>query len=186
MTIAYVKNADGTGGIVQNTFRDSAGTLHTLLSDYYTDDPGVQHLIFRDQLITKPAKTSKRVFEITDNRKFVATVTKDGAGMTCQTIDEFCATKDPGEILDYTIDYETVMNESEPPDAIVSSSWALDLHTKETSLLIDDGTQFTGIDATVWISGGLYTGLGHRLTNTVLTAAGRVYERTIEIWIKSK
>lgn len=186
MTIAYIKNADGSGATVQNTFRDSAGTLHTLLSDYFTEDSGVQTLIFRDQLLTTPKKGGKRVFEITDTRKFVATVTKDDPQMTCQTIDEFCAAKDPGEILDYTIDYEAVMNESEPPDSIVSSTWAIDLHPKETTLAIDDDSQFTDFTATVWISGGVYTGLNHRLTNHVITASGRHYERTITIWIKSK
>ena len=186
MTIAYVKNADGSGATVQNTFRDDAGTLHTLLSDYFTDDSGAQTLIFRDQLLTTPAKSSRRVFEITDNRRFVATVTKDEVGMTCQTIDEFCAAKDPGEILDYTIDYETVMNESEPPDSIVSSTWVLDLHPKETTLTIDDDTPFTDFTTTVWISGGAYTGLQHLLTNHVICASGRHYERTITIWIKSK
>ena len=186
MTIAYVKNADGSGATVQNTFRDDAGTLHTLLSNDYTDDAGVQHTVFRDQLITIPSKNSRRVFEITDDRKFVATVIKDGPGMTCKTIDEFCATKDPGEVLDYTIDYETVMNESEPPDSIVASTWVLDLHPKETTLAIDDDTQFTITSATVWISGGAYTGLHHLLTNHVTCASGRQYERTITIWIKSK
>lgn len=186
MTIAYVKNADGSGATVQNTFRDDAGTLHTLLSDYYTDDPGAQHLIFRTQLITTPKKGAKRVFEITDNRKFVATVTKDEAGMTCQTIDEFCATKDPGEVLDYTVDYETVMNESDPPDSIVASTWVLTQHSKETTVNIDNDSIFTDFTATAWISGGALTGLDHKLTNHITTAAGRHYERTITIWIKSK
>jgi hypothetical protein len=186
MTIAYVKNSDGTGGTVQNTFRDAAGTLHTLLSDYYTDDAGTQHLIFRDELITTPVKGGKRIFTITDNRRFVATVTKDEVGMTCQTIDEFCAVKDPGEILDYVIDYEAVMNETEPPDSIVASSWLLDLRPLENTLAIDDDTQFSTIDTTVWISGGTLTGLGHLLTNHVTCASGRHYERTIVIWIKSK
>lgn len=186
MTIAYVKNADGSGATVQNTFRDSAGTLHTLLSDYYTDDAGVQHLIFRDQLLTVPKKGSNRVFETTDDRRFVATVITDDPQMTCKTIDEFCATKDPGEVLDYTIDYETVLNESEPPDSIVASTWVLDLHVKETTLAIDNGTQFSDFTATAWISGGTLTGLGHKLTNHITTAAGRHYERTIMIWIKSK
>jgi hypothetical protein len=186
MTVAYVKNSDGSGGTVQNQFRDAAGTLHTLLSDYYTDDAGTQHLIFRDIIISKPAKSSLRVFEITDDRKFVATVVKDDPGMTCKSIDEFCATKDPGEVLDYTIDYEAVMNESEPPDAIVASTWTLALHNAETTLAIDNDTQFTSTDATVWISGGLYTGLQHKLINHVICASGRHYERTITIWIKSK
>lgn len=73
MTIAYVKNSDGTGGVVQNTFRDSTGTLHTLLSDYYTDDPGAQHQVFFVTIPSTVPSTPGRVFIASDSRAFVAT-----------------------------------------------------------------------------------------------------------------
>lgn len=63
MTIAYVKNADGTGGEVQNTFRDSAGALHTL-SDFFTDSLGVQHQVFFDLLWTGPSSAKGQVFDV--------------------------------------------------------------------------------------------------------------------------
>ena len=74
MTIAYIKNADGTGGLVQNTFRDTAGVLHVLLSDYFTDSAGLQHLVFRDDLFIIPTGTSRQVFHVTASpRRFTAT-----------------------------------------------------------------------------------------------------------------
>ena len=77
MTIAYVKNADGTGGTVQNTFRDTAGTLHTLLSDYYTDDAGAQHQVFFTILPTTPPEGIGQTFLATTNRNFVASTDRD-------------------------------------------------------------------------------------------------------------
>jgi hypothetical protein len=73
MTIAYVKNADGSGGLVQNTFRDSAGTLHTISNDF-TDSSGGVFTVFRDQLIIVPTTGSNQLFHATDTRTFLATV----------------------------------------------------------------------------------------------------------------
>ena len=73
MTIAYVKNADGSGGLVQNTFRDSAGTLHTVSNDF-TDSDGNVFTIFREQLLITPTGDSNQVFRATDARTFLATV----------------------------------------------------------------------------------------------------------------
>ena len=50
MTVAYVKNSDGSGGLVQNTFRDDAGVLHTL-GLYYTSDGIIYHQVFFDYLM---------------------------------------------------------------------------------------------------------------------------------------
>jgi hypothetical protein len=185
MTVAYVKNSNGSGGLVQNTFRDTAGTFHTLLSDNFTDSDGNPFIVFRDQLIIKPLGISNQVFHVTDTRIFLATVDKE-LNMTCPVQDEFCAVKDPGEVLDYTCDYTDVFEESDPPDSIVSSSWTLTICGKETTLVIDDDTQFTNQTATVWVSGGILTGLGHELTNHITCASGRQYERTITLWIQSK
>lgn len=185
MTIAYYRTADGTGATVQNTYRRADGTLHTL-DNSYTNAAGVPYVIFRDKLITTQIGTSKRLFLTTDTRKFTATIVKGDVGMTCRDIDDFCAAKDPTEVLDYTIDYTDVMNESDPPDSIVASSWTLQLAAPETALAIDDDTQFTGTTATAWISGGVRTSLEHQLTNHITCASGRQYERSITIWIVSK
>jgi hypothetical protein len=66
VTIAYVKNADGSGGLVQNTFRDSAGAIHTLGNDF-TDDAGVTHTVFNAQLPTIMPDEHTHVFKATDN-----------------------------------------------------------------------------------------------------------------------
>ena len=73
MTVAYVRNADGSGGLVQNTFRDAAGTLHTLSSDYYTSDGIIFHQVFFDYLATPTPKGTGRRFRAQDSRIFIAT-----------------------------------------------------------------------------------------------------------------
>jgi hypothetical protein len=185
MTVAYYRSADGGGATVQNTYRRADGTLHTL-DNSYTNAAGVPYIIFRDKLITTQIGASKRLFITTDTRKFTATVVKGDVTMTCRDIDEFCAAKDPTEVLDYTIDYTDVMNESDPPDSIVSSSWSLLLAAPETGLQIDDDSQFTLTTATAWISGGVRTSLEHQLINHITCASGRQYERSITIWLVSK
>jgi hypothetical protein len=72
MTVAYVKNANGSGGLCQNTFRDSAGILHTL-SNFYTDDAGDQYQVFFPYLPTTTPKNKGRIFSARDSRVFVAT-----------------------------------------------------------------------------------------------------------------
>jgi hypothetical protein len=106
--------------------------------------------------------------------------------MSCPIQDDFCAIKDPSEVLDYTIDYTDVLAQSDPPDSIVSSTWAIGQRTLETTLTIVDDTIFTVNTATVWMSGGSLTGLQHRLTNHITCASGRQYERTITFVIQSK
>ena len=72
MTVAYVKNADGSGGLCQNTFRDSAGTIHTLTNNF-RDSVGAYHQVFFAQLFTPTPKGSGRRFRVQDKRIFVAT-----------------------------------------------------------------------------------------------------------------
>ena len=72
MTVAYVKNADGSGGLVQNTFRDSAGTVHTL-GYYYTSDGIIYHQVFFEYLPTPTPRNIGRRFRAQDSRIFIAT-----------------------------------------------------------------------------------------------------------------
>jgi hypothetical protein len=72
VTVAYVKNADGSGGLCQNTFRDSAGTIYTL-TNFYTDDAGVPHQVFFVHLPTPTPKGTGRRFRAQDSRIFIAT-----------------------------------------------------------------------------------------------------------------
>ena len=43
-------------------------------------------------------------------------------------VDNFCAIKDPGEVLDYTIDWSDVLNATDPVDSITVSTWAIEAH----------------------------------------------------------
>ena len=182
MTITALKTTTGYGTI-QNTIVDHLGVTQTL-DNNILDATGTLVLLFRDQLFIVPSRTSRQLFHTTDNRKFIV-ITKD-PDLICQPLDEFCATKDPGEVLDYTIDYSAVLIESDPPDSIIASTWTLELSLKETTLVITDDSLFTGIDATVWVSGGSVTGLKHKLINHIVCASGRQYERTIILRIRSK
>jgi hypothetical protein len=71
MTIAYVKNADGSGGLVQNQFTDTAGATHTL-TNFYVDAVG-SHQVFFTYLPTTTPMNKGRNFRATDSRVFVAT-----------------------------------------------------------------------------------------------------------------
>ena len=72
MTVAYVRNADSSGGLVGNWFIDSAGVPHTV-SDFYTDDAGVPHQVFFTYLPTSTTQNRGRVFRAIDSRIFIAT-----------------------------------------------------------------------------------------------------------------
>ena len=72
MTVAYVKNADGSGGLVGNWFIDSDGVPHTV-SDFYIDDAGIPHQVFFTYLPTPTPKGTGRRFRAQDSRIFIAT-----------------------------------------------------------------------------------------------------------------
>jgi len=95
----------------------------------------------------------------------------------------FAVTKDPQSVLDYQIDYTTVMAASTPDDAIASSAWAM---VGIESDLVIDSNSFTDDIATVWLSGGGKLGSIYRLTNHIVCASGREYDRTIKVTIQSK
>lgn len=89
----------------------------------------------------------------------------------------FAAIKDPDAVLDYRIDWANVLNNSDPVDAIATSSWVLDAG------LVLDSNSFSGTIATAWVSAGTLGQLG-RLVNTIITAGGRTHVRTIEVSVK--
>ena len=78
--------------------------------------------------------------------------------------------KDPDAVLDYEIDWSTWLG----TDTINSSSW-----TTGTGITIDSDTNTTTA-AKVWLSGGT-AGIRYTLTNSIVTAAGREEDRSIEI-----
>lgn len=90
--------------------------------------------------------------------------------------------KDPDEHLDYGLDWSDVMRNDE--DTIESSDWSVagaDDALGISPASFDEGAHVTAL----WLSGGT-VGETYLLTNTIVTAGGRVYERTAEITIREK
>lgn len=82
----------------------------------------------------------------------------------------FNTLKDPGSTLDYQIDWSVWLG----ADTISSSSWSVPVGITEVSASNDTTS------ATVWLSGGT-VGAVYSVTNTIVTAAARTAERTIEV-----
>lgn len=80
--------------------------------------------------------------------------------------------KDPADDLDYGIDwtYELALVD----DTIASSAWTV------TSGITKGTDTHTTTGTTVWVSGGT-AGQTYEATNTVTTAGGRTYERSLRI-----
>lgn len=79
--------------------------------------------------------------------------------------------KRAGAVLDYRIDWAAWLD----TDTISTSTWA----EPTSGITIDSETETTTV-ATVWLSGGT-AGQLYEVTNTIVTAAGRTEERTIQI-----
>ncbi|RLC02964.1 MAG: hypothetical protein DRH90_12470 [Deltaproteobacteria bacterium] len=71
MTIAYIRNADGTGATVQNTFREASGDIH-IIDNYYRSELEIAQIFF-DHLPTTTPIGVGQLFNATDSRKFTAT-----------------------------------------------------------------------------------------------------------------
>ena len=78
--------------------------------------------------------------------------------------------KDPTEVLDYTIDWETLLD----GDTIATSTWAVD-----TGITQDSESETTTL-AIIWVSGGTVD-KQYTLTNTIVTAGARTRVRSIAI-----
>jgi len=78
--------------------------------------------------------------------------------------------KDPTEVLDYTIDWETLL----AGDTISTSVWAV------PTGITEDSESETTVLAIIWVSGGTVD-KQYTLTNTIVTAGGRTRVRSIAI-----
>jgi len=78
--------------------------------------------------------------------------------------------KDPAEVLDYTIDWEALLD----GDTITTSEWTVDTG------ITKDSDSNTSTLAIIWISGGTVD-KQYTLTNTIVTAGGRTRVRSIAI-----
>lgn len=93
----------------------------------------------------------------------------------------FNVTKDPEEVLDYSIDYTTVLQAATPVDSIVTSSFTV----SGTGLVIESDSH-NGLIATVWLSGGTKLGYVHKVVNHIVCTSGREYDRTLNVRIWNK
>jgi len=91
----------------------------------------------------------------------------------------FEAKKDPDSTVDFTINWILTLAESSPADTISTSSWTAN---HAMTVASDSNTTTT---TTVWVSGGTRRKYVD-LINTVATAAGRTYQRTITVKIQDK
>lgn len=81
--------------------------------------------------------------------------------------------KDPAELLDYTINWAAPL----AGDTIVSSVWAL-----SAADLVEATSTQTSNTATIWLSGGTLNQT-YQVKNTITTAGGRIFDQTVSIKI---
>ena len=91
----------------------------------------------------------------------------------------FSSIKDPEAVVDYTSDWSATLSSSSPSDTISTSAWAVN---NGVTVDLDTNTTTT---TTAWVSGGTKWTIAS-LINTVTTAAGRTYERTIYLTLQDK
>lgn len=85
--------------------------------------------------------------------------------------------KDPSAVKDYTLDWSAWLVD----DTIVTSTWT----PSDSNITVDSSTK-TLTTTTVWVSGGGAVGAYRRVTNRIVTSAGRTEERSIEFKIKEQ
>jgi len=99
--------------------------------------------------------------------------------------------KDPSEVDIYTVDWSDLIPGTGEP--ISDSTWhtlvSLSDNNTVEELVVEDGTgsvpapSISDLTTSAWISGGS-PNTHYRLTNKIITAAGRIGERSIEIVVK--
>lgn len=77
----------------------------------------------------------------------------------------------------FFIDYTDDLAEVSPADVLLSSVWAIN------GTVVEEDSGFTDQMSWIRISGGTRIGNLHRLTNTVVTAGGDTFVRTLTIKI---
>lgn len=89
----------------------------------------------------------------------------------------FSAEKSPGAVVDYKINWDIILNKSNPVDTITGSSWTTD------GTVTIDSDSFSDTQSTVWVSGGTLEDFC-KLVNTVTTTGGRTYVASIQLSIQ--
>lgn len=83
--------------------------------------------------------------------------------------------KSPGERLDYTINWQAALG----TDTITVSTWTI----SDPSLTTDDDT-FQPRSSTIWLLSGT-PNTNYTVTNTITTAAGRIFVQAVDIKVVS-
>lgn len=92
----------------------------------------------------------------------------------------FSAVKDPNADLDYQIDWTAWLAE----DTIATSSWAV---PAGSGLTVHDDSIGTGNLKTVaWLAGGVVANVPWPVVNSIVTAAGRHEDRTIQVKVQER
>jgi hypothetical protein len=81
--------------------------------------------------------------------------------------------KDPNEKKDYTLDWSRHLGDE--GDTISDSAWVVQSGLTESAAPAPSNTATT---ATIWLEDGT-AGVEYRVTNTVTTVQGRIFERSI-------
>lgn len=89
-------------------------------------------------------------------------------------------TQDPDEDLDYGTDLTAELTAL--ADTIDASTWSFTGPDTELELHAETFDDFT---ATIWIRGGTL-GAEYLVTNHIVTAAGRKYDRSRVMWIETR
>lgn len=88
--------------------------------------------------------------------------------------------KDPDEVLDYQINWAVRLDVN---DIVTVSDWLEP--TPDTLTIDDERLSEDGKVTTVWFSGGV-VGTTYKITNRVVTVAGRTMDQTIKVKIKER
>jgi len=85
--------------------------------------------------------------------------------------------KDPAETLDFYMDWTDQLDLTTPSDTISAAVWTVPAGLTAGAQYHADGK------ATTWLSGGT-AGTDYTLTCRITTAAGRVIERNVRLYVR--
>jgi hypothetical protein len=92
----------------------------------------------------------------------------------------FTHTKDPDAFYDITINWDDVLPEG---DTIASSAW--DIDDAPDGVLTLSADTFDDTSASVWLTAGTVD-QKYRVRNRITTAAGRIFDRTVQVSVKEQ
>jgi len=87
--------------------------------------------------------------------------------------------KSPSSVVPYSIDWSATLNAFSPQDTISTSSW-----TADNGVTIDSNSKTIKIASVVVSAGNIYNYAN--LTNTITTAAGHTYIRTVVLSLQTR